>query len=270
MPLHLLTFVAALLGYPYQTEHESVTELQAALPHFERTLSEGVKLTAAGAELRKRVDELDGAATAVAEKWRAVEHLLARAQDAHDQCDNETAVERRKKAKALQEEAEQRWRAALAILEEIVKSLMPALDDADLAVREQATAFLRTLGPASTRALEKALEGASSESRSRLNTIIAQHRSRPRVKTEKAYYAPGEEIMVIAEGLPGTAGAWITIVPLSASDDAQQQTARPEGVQSGRFAFRGLPEGTYEARLYLNWPTDGYTVRSRQRFKVGR
>ncbi|MBV5260501.1 hypothetical protein FLX56_18995 [Synechococcus moorigangaii CMS01] len=89
------------------------------------------------------------------------------------------------------------------------------------------------------------------------------------VATQKATYAPSEPILVNYANLPGNAGDWITVVPTSAPDDSYEQWFYTDGQRSGSYQFEGLAPGSYEVRVYHNWPDGGYVVQDRYRFTVG-
>ncbi|MBF2089181.1 MAG: hypothetical protein IGR80_00105 [Synechococcales cyanobacterium K44_A2020_017] len=99
-------------------------------------------------------------------------------------------------------------------------------------------------------------------------TTVAQQ-STPLAAPLRDTYAPGEAIAIDYSGLPGNRQDWITLVDANAPDDTYGDWFYTDGQRSGRYTFDGLEAGTYEVRVYFNWPDDGYQVRSRYQFTVG-
>jgi hypothetical protein len=90
------------------------------------------------------------------------------------------------------------------------------------------------------------------------------------ISTSKKSYLAGEPIVVMYDGLPGNAQDWITVLPASkpveGSYDEWYYTA---GRKSGQMRFGALNEpGTYEARLFYDWPNGQYTLHGRASFEV--
>lgn len=88
-----------------------------------------------------------------------------------------------------------------------------------------------------------------------------------RVRTTKDVYLPDEKIEVSYEGFPGNKLDWVGVVPSSYSDEQLGEWYHTDGKLSGNLFFKGLPEGTYEARAYFN---NEYIVRARYPFVVSR
>ena len=87
--------------------------------------------------------------------------------------------------------------------------------------------------------------------------------------TQKQIYMPNEQILVQFAGLPGYSGDWITIVRADARFDTYGEWFYANGQRSGTHVFKGMPPGSYEVRVYFNWPAGGYNVQSRHPFTVG-
>lgn len=99
--------------------------------------------------------------------------------------------------------------------------------------------------------------------------LLSQVPAGKQVATQKTVYAPNEAILVNYANLPGNSGDWITIVPANAPDDTYEEWFYTEGQRSGSRQFNGLAPGSYEVRVYHNWPDGGYVVQDRYRFTVG-
>ncbi|MEO1069624.1 MAG: hypothetical protein AAFW95_10975 [Cyanobacteria bacterium J06638_6] len=105
-------------------------------------------------------------------------------------------------------------------------------------------------------------------------------RSRSRFAVGTATAAPGgytqlaprhrvnQPITVQFSGLPGYAQDWITLVEAGAPDDTYGEWFYTNGQNSGSHTFSGVPAGTYEVRVYFNWPDGGYVVQERDRIVV--
>lgn len=89
------------------------------------------------------------------------------------------------------------------------------------------------------------------------------------ISTERRIYAPNTSIVVNYANLPGNTQDWITVVTAGSADNKYGQWTYTKGNRSGSYTFRGLPAGKYEARVYFNWPKDGYKVQARYMFTVG-
>jgi hypothetical protein len=69
---------------------------------------------------------------------------------------------------------------------------------------------------------------------------------------------------------PGNQTDWVSVVPVGTVDNTYGSTwTYTSGQRSGSYTAMRLSPGEYEARLYLNWPSGGYTVVDRLRFRVG-
>lgn len=88
------------------------------------------------------------------------------------------------------------------------------------------------------------------------------------VKTGKDTYKSNEMIGVAYSGLPGNQKDWITIVKATAPTNTYDEWYYTTGQASGTLVFRALPAGSYEARVYYNWPDGDYKVQGRYSFKV--
>lgn len=94
----------------------------------------------------------------------------------------------------------------------------------------------------------------------------------PSIRVVKPVFAVGERIVVRVERLPATLENWVTIVPLGTAEemylDYPGYWAYTAGIESGEMTFTPQLPGLYEARLYLDWPDGGTTIRSYDRFQV--
>ena len=99
--------------------------------------------------------------------------------------------------------------------------------------------------------------------------LVSQVPVGQQVATQKTTYAPSEPILVNYANLPGNSGDWITIVPANAPDNSYEEWFYTDGQRSGSRQFKGLAAGSYEVRVYHNWPNGGYVVQDRYRFTVG-
>ena len=72
----------------------------------------------------------------------------------------------------------------------------------------------------------------------------------------------GEPIEIEWCSIAGTSNDWLTVVPLhSSSGRYDEWHMLPE--RHGRMRFKPLPAGSYEVRLFLDWPRGGYEVAAR-------
>ncbi|KJU82154.1 serine/threonine protein kinase [Candidatus Magnetobacterium bavaricum] len=88
------------------------------------------------------------------------------------------------------------------------------------------------------------------------------------ITTQKQTYQPHEPIVVQYSALPGNAQDWLTIVQSNAPTDSYRQWFYTKGQTDGSYQFNGLPPGSYEVRLYYDWPRGGYNLVKRHRFDV--
>lgn len=88
------------------------------------------------------------------------------------------------------------------------------------------------------------------------------------LRTSKDVYATNEEITVDFSGLGAGAGNWITIAQASAKPENYGQWFWTDGKPSGTLKFSQHAAGSYEARLFLNWPSGGYNIAARYPFRV--
>jgi hypothetical protein len=90
-----------------------------------------------------------------------------------------------------------------------------------------------------------------------------------RVVTGKRVYSRGEPVEIEFAGLPGNSQDWITLVAASEPQDSFGEWFYTGGLSSGRHTFSGLLKpGSYEVRVYYDWPDGGYNVRVRQGITV--
>ena len=77
------------------------------------------------------------------------------------------------------------------------------------------------------------------------------------------------ELVVDWRGTPGNSGDWVSVVRDGAADDTYESTwTYTNGQVDGRYQVGRLEPGAYEARLYLDWPSGGYTVVDRLGFRI--
>jgi hypothetical protein len=77
-----------------------------------------------------------------------------------------------------------------------------------------------------------------------------------------------ESISVSYSGLPGSGGDWLTIVPVGTPSNQYGEWQYTSGGRSGMATFKGLAQGQYEVRAYLNWPRGGYNIAAKKTFWV--
>jgi len=70
------------------------------------------------------------------------------------------------------------------------------------------------------------------------------------VATTKSSYLPGEAIVVVFDGLSGTAQDWVSIADRGSPPSQFREWTYTRGAQKGIVTFQGLPAGDYEARAY--------------------
>ncbi len=88
------------------------------------------------------------------------------------------------------------------------------------------------------------------------------------IRTQKKRYKKGEPVVVEYDNLPGNNGDWFTVSLKDAPDTSYSQYDYTYGSKKGRYTFKNLDPGEYEARLYFNWPTEKYTVHYRYEFLI--
>ncbi len=86
--------------------------------------------------------------------------------------------------------------------------------------------------------------------------------------SDKTVYKEGETVVVSYAGLPGNQRDWVTVVPLGAPADNWGQWTYTDGKTEGTFEVSDLAPGSYEARVYLDWPRGGFDVVRRWYFSV--
>ena len=89
------------------------------------------------------------------------------------------------------------------------------------------------------------------------------------IALNKGAYAPNEQIRVTLGNLPGHKQDWVTVVKVGTPADKYGQWFYTNGVRQGSWTFKGLPAGSYEARVYLDWPKGGHNIVARRTFRVG-
>lgn len=81
-------------------------------------------------------------------------------------------------------------------------------------------------------------------------------------------FSKGESVKVDYTGLPGSQYDWITLVEESAPEDSYGEWFYTYGKKSGSYTFKNVQPGTYEVRLYYDWPSGGYQVQGRIKITV--
>lgn len=89
-----------------------------------------------------------------------------------------------------------------------------------------------------------------------------------RVKTLKPSYGEWDSVIVEFSGLPGNSSDWINIVPVGSKNDTWGTWQYTSGKTSGQLDMGYLKAGSYEVRLYFDYPNGGYTVHDSYRFTV--
>jgi hypothetical protein len=79
-------------------------------------------------------------------------------------------------------------------------------------------------------------------------TVVAPNRA---IATESTYQV-GAPVVVTFSGLPGNQMDWIAITDVDAPNTSYIMWVYTNGQVDGTATFEGLPEGTYEARSYLD------------------
>ncbi|MFQ3579746.1 MAG: hypothetical protein SNJ71_06375 [Bacteroidales bacterium] len=91
------------------------------------------------------------------------------------------------------------------------------------------------------------------------NTVIDSYY----FKTRKVH-SVNQNITIEYKNLPGNAQDWITLVEANKPDNSFGQWFYTQGKKSGTHTFTAVPAGTYELRLYFNWPQGQYEVKARE------
>ncbi len=78
--------------------------------------------------------------------------------------------------------------------------------------------------------------------------------------SDKPVYKEGETVVIRYDGLPGNQRDWVTVVPLGTPADNWGQWTYTDGKVGGSFEIEGLAPGSYEARVYFDWPNGGFEV----------
>ncbi len=77
------------------------------------------------------------------------------------------------------------------------------------------------------------------------------------------------DVIVSWRDTPGNSSDWVSVIRAGAPDDVYKSTwTYTGGDRSGSYDVGRLASGEYEARLYLDWPSGGYRVADRLRFRV--
>lgn len=88
------------------------------------------------------------------------------------------------------------------------------------------------------------------------------------IRTSKDVYGASDVITAEYSGLASTKGNWMTVVDAAAKPDSYGEWHWLEEKSVGTLDFGPHPAGTYEVRLYMDWPAGGYTIAARYPFRV--
>lgn len=89
------------------------------------------------------------------------------------------------------------------------------------------------------------------------------------VQTGRPVYREGEPISVTFAGGSGSKTDWITIVPAGFPEDNWHEWINLNGETAGTRRFQQkLKPGSYEVRLYHDWPRGKFQVIARTTFEV--
>jgi TolB-like protein len=103
------------------------------------------------------------------------------------------------------------------------------------------------------------------------NTAAAENsvkQGNPKISLLKEVFAVNENIVFEYTGLPGYQHDWITLAEALKPDTEWGNWFYTQGQSSGQYTYSGLRPGTYEIRVYYNWPAGGYVVQKRVKFTV--
>ncbi len=87
-------------------------------------------------------------------------------------------------------------------------------------------------------------------------------------RTIKPSFSVNEPITIEYFNLPGYNQDWITIVSAGSPDNKYGEWFYTGGKKNGSYTFSNPGAGSYELRVYFNWPDGGYRVMSRYLFTV--
>lgn len=99
-------------------------------------------------------------------------------------------------------------------------------------------------------------------------TPVQPTSANPSVRTSKSSYLASEKILVTYSGLSGSKSDWIAITKADLPANQFGQWFYTEGKTNGQFEYNALGPGTYEARVYFNWPDGQFAVKASARFTV--
>ncbi|RFA26271.1 hypothetical protein CAI21_17490 [Alkalilimnicola ehrlichii] len=88
------------------------------------------------------------------------------------------------------------------------------------------------------------------------------------IATDKAWYRPGELVVIQYSGLPGNEQDWVTVVRHGAPVDDWGEWQFTGGTTSGEHTIVISEPGRYEARVFFDWPTCGFDIKARTVFAV--
>jgi hypothetical protein len=87
---------------------------------------------------------------------------------------------------------------------------------------------------------------------------------------DAATIQPGKKFKVRFSGVPGNQQDWITVVSSKASKDTYGEWFYLGGKKEGELEFTAPTQpGSYDIRLYYNWPDGGYEIQKRVQFSLG-
>lgn len=278
---HVLASVIGLLMAAGGTAQEeaippSIEEMAELLQKDEGRLAGALKdyrrvIGAAKGGSVEKIEELRKAKAAQAVRLAGIARQRRAAHEALDKLDFVGASVSSLEAARLNKEAEEHRRAAEGLAAALVADHVPLLEHDDVSVRDLASSILVALGPAGLPALRGERTDEKTEGQLRLRDVIETLEGGGRgirVATDKPVYAPDQAITVTVRGMPGNATDWVTLIGADAPDDQYGVWFYTSGRKEGTLQFPGLPAGTYEARVFLNWPEGAFVVAGRRRFVV--
>jgi hypothetical protein len=81
-------------------------------------------------------------------------------------------------------------------------------------------------------------------------------------------FAKGKTVAISWFNTPGNQQDWITVVKAGKSDKDWGKWTYLKAKKSGKYDVKGLAAGSYEVRLYFNYPDGGFKVHERLKFTV--
>jgi hypothetical protein len=85
---------------------------------------------------------------------------------------------------------------------------------------------------------------------------------------DKPTFSVTDKVLVRFAGLPGHQGDWITVIEADQPPEEWGRWFYTEGKKEGKHYYDPLPPGSYEVRVYFDWPNGSFDVKSRHAFTV--